>query len=142
LARRLARRRKVQGVKPKITRGLPTLARIKCADNTGARILEIVGTVGYKGRKGRLPSASVGDMVVVVVKKGKNELMHKPMRAVVIRQKKAYRRKNGQWIQFEDNAAVLVDNEGVPKGSEVKGPIAKEAIERWPALGALAATVV
>jgi len=142
LARRLARRRKVQGVKPKITRGLPTLARIKCADNTGARILEIVGAVGYKGRKGRLPSASVGDMVVVVVKKGKNELMHKPMRAVVIRQKKAYRRKNGQWIQFEDNAAVLVDNEGVPKGSEVKGPIAKEAIERWPALGALAATVV
>jgi len=142
LARRLARRRKVQGVKPKITRGLPTLARIKCADNTGAKTLEIVGTVGYKGRKGRLPSASVGDMVVVVVKKGKNELMHKPMRAVVIRQKKAYRRKNGQWIQFEDNAAVLVDNEGVPKGSEVKGPIAKEAIERWPALGALAATVV
>ena len=142
MARRLARRRKVQGVKPKITRGLPTLARIKCADNTGAKTLEIVGTVGYKGRKGRLPSASVGDMVVVVVKKGKNELMHKPMRAVVIRQKKAYRRKNGQWIQFEDNAAVLVDNEGVPKGSEVKGPIAKEAIERWPALGALAATVV
>jgi len=142
LARRLARRRKVQGVKPKITRGLPTLARIKCADNTGARILQIVGTIGYKGRKGRLPSASVGDMVVVVVKKGKNELMHKPMRAIIIRQKKAYRRKNGQWIQFEDNAAVLVDNEGTPKGSEVKGPIAKEAIERWPALGALAATVV
>ncbi|HDD69082.1 MAG TPA: 50S ribosomal protein L14 [Candidatus Korarchaeota archaeon] len=142
MARRLARRRKVQGVKPKITRGLPTLARIKCADNTGARILQIVGTIGYKGRKGRLPSASVGDMVVVVVKKGKNELMHKPMRAIIIRQKKAYRRKNGQWIQFEDNAAVLVDNEGTPKGSEVKGPIAKEAIERWPALGALAATVV
>lgn len=142
MSRRVARRRKVKGVKPKISRGLPTMARVKCADNTGARLLEIIGIIGYKGRKGRVPAASVGDMVTLAVKKGKGELMHRPMRGVIIRQKKPYRRKNGQWIEFEDNAAIIVDNDGVPKGTEVKGPVAKEAVERWPVIGALASVVV
>ncbi len=139
---RIARRRKVEGVKPKISRGLPVRAKLKCADNTGAKVLMIIGVKGYKGRKGRIPSASVGDMVTVVVKKGKYDLMHKPMKAIIVRQRKPYRRKNGQWVVFEDNAAVLVNDDGTPKGSEFRGPIAKEAIERWPVLSAVSAQVV
>ncbi|HDI73679.1 MAG TPA: 50S ribosomal protein L14 [Candidatus Korarchaeota archaeon] len=139
---RVARRKKVKGVKPKISRGLPVMAKLKCADNTGAKVLMIIGVHGYKGRKGRIPTASVGDMVTVVVKRGKYDLMHKPMKAIIVRQRKPYRRKNGQWIVFEDNAAVLVNDDGTPKGSEFRGPIAKEAIERWPTLGAVSAQVV
>ncbi len=139
---RVARRKKVEGAKPKISRGLPVMAKLKCADNTGAKVLMIIGVQGYKGRKGRIPSASVGDMVSVVVKRGKYDLMHKPAKAIVVRQRKPYRRKNGQWVVFEDNAAVLVNDDGTPKGSEFRGPIAKEAIERWPTLSAVSAQVV
>ncbi len=139
---RVARRKKIEGVKPKISRGLPIMAKLKCTDNTGAKVLMIIGVQGYKGRKGRIPSASIGDMVPVVVKRGKYDLMHKPAKAIIVRQRKPYRRKNGQWIIFEDNAAVLVDDDGTPKGSEFRGPIAKEAIERWPMLSAISAQVV
>nr|AOZ56103.1 ribosomal protein L14 [uncultured korarchaeote] len=142
MARRAVRRRKLKGVKPRVSRGLPVMAKLKCADNTGARILQIIGVIGYQGRKGRLPSASVGDMVVVVVKQGKHDLLHKPFKAVVIRQRKPFRRKSGQWVVFEDNAAILVNDDGTPRGSEVKGPVAKEALEKWPSLSAVSMTVV
>ncbi len=118
------------------------MAKVKCADNTGAKVLQIIGVIGYKGRKGRVPAASVGDMVSVVVKQGKYELMHTPLKAVIIRQRKPYRRKSGQWVCFEDNAAILVNDDATPKGSEVKGPIAKEAIEKWPVLSSISAIVV
>jgi len=142
MARRAVRRRKLKGVKPRVSRGLPVMAKLRCADNTGARVLQIIGVMGYKGRKGRLPTASVGDMVVVVVKQGKYDLLHKPFKAVVVRQRKPFRRKSGQWVVFEDNAAILVNDDGTPKGSEVKGPVAKEAIEKWPTLSAVSMTVV
>jgi len=141
-ARRGVRRRKVKGVKPRVSPGLPVMAKVNCADNTGARVCQIIGVVGYKGRKGRLPTASVGDMVVVVVKQGKYELMHRPMRAIVVRQRKPYRRKNGQWVVFEDNAVIITAEDGAPKGTEIKGPIAKEVIEKWPIVGSVSATVV
>ncbi|MCS7102976.1 MAG: 50S ribosomal protein L14 [Candidatus Korarchaeum sp.] len=139
---KVARRRKVEGVKPKISRGLPIRAKLKCVDNTGAKLLMIIGVHGYKGRKDRVPTASVGDMVSVVVKKGRYDLMHKPFKAIVVRQRMPYRRKNGQWIVFEDNAAVLVNDDGTPRGSEFRGPVAKEAIERWPSLSVVSAQVV
>jgi large subunit ribosomal protein L14 len=64
------------------------------------------------------------------------------MRAVVVRQKKPYKRLDGTWIAFEDNACVIVTPEGTPKGSEVRGPIAKEAAERWPTIANIATIVV
>merc|ERR1712128_314466 len=100
------------GNKFRITCGLPVGAVINCADNSGAKNLFIIAVKGYGGRLNRLPAASVGDMVIASVKKGKPELRKKVMQAVVIRQRKAYRRKNGIRIYFEDNAGVIVNPKG------------------------------
>ena len=116
-----------------ITRALPVGAIIVCADNSGARTLKIIMVQGWKGRLSRLPAATVGDQVTVVVEKGPPELQKQTFPAVIIRQKYAVRRPNGSRITFEDNAAVVLkDEKGAPKGTIFKGPIAKEAALRWP----------
>jgi large subunit ribosomal protein L14 len=66
----------------------------------------------------------------------------KIFQAVIIRQKKAYRRIDGVWIQFEDNAAVIITPDGEMKGSEIRGPVAKEAAERWPRIASAASIIV
>merc|ERR1711971_814214 len=85
------------GAKFRIALGLPVGAVINCADNTG----------GIRGRLNRLPAAANGDMVLATVKKGKPELRKKVMPAVVIRQRKTFRRKDGTFLYFEDNAGVI-----------------------------------
>ena len=117
-----------------ITRALPVGATIVCADNSGARTLKIVMVQGWKGRLSRLPAATVGDQVTVVVEKGPPELQKQTFPAVIIRQKYAVRRPNGSRITFEDNAAVLITPEGETKGTDIKGPVAAEASEKWPRL--------
>lgn len=89
------------GNKFKISCGLPQGAVINCADNSGAKNLYVVSIKGYHGRLNRLPSASPGDMIMATVKKGKPDLRKKIMPAVVIRQRKPWRRKDGNWIFFE-----------------------------------------
>jgi large subunit ribosomal protein L14 len=64
------------------------------------------------------------------------------VQAVVVRQRKEYRRKDGMRIKFEDNAAVLITPEAAPRGSEVKGPIAVESAERWPKVAGIAASIM
>lgn len=127
---------------PHIARGLPVGAVINCSDNSGAKVLRIMSVIGYKGRLRRLPSGCVGDMVLVSVKKGKPELRKTILPAVIIRQKKPYRRKGGECIQFEDNAAVIMTPEGELKGSEIKGPVSKEAAERWPRIASASSIIV
>uniref|UniRef100_A0A023GE85 Large ribosomal subunit protein uL14 n=1 Tax=Amblyomma triste TaxID=251400 RepID=A0A023GE85_AMBTT len=105
------------GAKFRISLGLPVGAVINCADNTGAKNLYVIAVNGIKGRLNRLPAAGAGDMIVATVKKGKPELRKKVMPAVVIRQRKPYRRKDGVFIYFEDNAGVIVNNKGEMKGS-------------------------
>lgn len=117
-------------------------ARLECADNTGAKELGIVSVVGYKGTRRRMPKAGIGDMFVGSVKKGKPELRKQIVHGVVIRQRKEYRRVDGMRIKFEDNAAVLANPEGEPQGSEIRGPMAREAAERWPQLAGIATIVV
>lgn len=128
--------------RPSITPGLPVGSLVKCADNSGAQEVRIIGVVGRKTRLRRLPGAAVGDMVIVSVRKGKPELRRQVLRAVVVRQRKPYRRMNGVWVQFEDNAVVIVGPDGDPKGTEIRGVVAKEAAERWPKIAALTAMVV
>uniref|UniRef100_A0AAQ4RDB6 Large ribosomal subunit protein uL14 n=1 Tax=Gasterosteus aculeatus aculeatus TaxID=481459 RepID=A0AAQ4RDB6_GASAC len=82
----------------------------------GAKNLYIISVKGIKGRLNRLPAAGVGDMVMATVKKGKPELRKKVHPAVVIRQRKSYRRKDGVFLYFEDNAGVIVNNKGEMKG--------------------------
>ncbi len=126
----------------KISRGLPVGATIRCTDNSGARELRIIQVIGYKGRLRRLPTAAVGDMVVVSVKKGVPDMRKKIFRAVIVRQKKPYRRANGEWIQFEENAAVIITPEGEMRGSEIRGPVAVEAAERWPRIASAASIII
>ncbi len=126
----------------KYSEGLQVGSKVKCSDNSGAATLQIIGVMGRKGRLNRLPSATVGDMVSVTVKEGKLSLRKQVMRAIIIRQRKPYRRRNGMRIMFEDNAAILVNPDGSPIGSEIRGPVAKEVIERWPELSKLASMVV
>ena len=130
------------GTKFRMTLGLPVGAVMNCADNTGAKNLHLIAVKGYKGRLNRLPAATVGDMFIATVKKGKPELRKKVMPAVVIRQKKAWRRKNGIFIYFEDNAGVIVNPKGEMKGSQISGPVAKECAELWPRIASNANTIV
>eukprot|EP00994_Dinema_validum_P005361 NODE_3494_length_548_cov_905.074148_g2956_i0.p2 GENE.NODE_3494_length_548_cov_905.074148_g2956_i0~~NODE_3494_length_548_cov_905.074148_g2956_i0.p2 ORF type:complete len:141 (-),score=34.68 NODE_3494_length_548_cov_905.074148_g2956_i0:64-486(-) len=133
---------KGQGNKFRVSLGLPVSAVVNCADNTGAKNLYIISVKGIKGRLNRIPAASVGDMVLATVKKGKPELRKKVMPAIIIRQRKSWRRKDGTVIYFEDNAGVIVNPKGEMKGSGVTGPVAKEAADMWPRVASNAGTVV
>lgn len=124
------------------TPGVQTESVLDCADNSGARKLKMIAAIGYHGRRRRQPYASLGDQIVATVKKGKPELRHQIVRAIVVRQKMPYKRANGEWIQFEDNAAVVIDSEGEPKGTEIRGAVAKEAAKKWPAVGKIARIIV
>ncbi|CDR96873.1 ribosomal protein L14p/L23e, putative [Babesia bigemina] len=90
----------------------------------------------------RLPSAAVGDMVLATVKKGKPDLRKKVHPAVIVRQRKAWRRREGYFIYFEDNAGVIVNPKGEMKGSAITGPVAKECAELWPKISAAAPSIV
>jgi large subunit ribosomal protein L14 len=123
-------------------RGIPTGARLSCVDNTGAKIVEVIAVPKYHGTSRRYPSAGVGDLLVVTVKKGTPETRKQVMRAVIIRQRRAFRRPEGTMVQFEDNAVVIVTETGETKGTDIKGPVAREAAERWPRIAATASIIV
>mgnify|MGYP000162012495 CR=1 FL=1 len=132
----------MKAVKASVTKGIQVGSYIKCADNTGAKILKVIAVIGYKGRRRKRASAGVGDMIVCSVKEGDVKIRKQVVKAVVIRQKKEYRRPNGLRVKFEDNAAIIVDDKGNPKGTMIKGPVAKEAVERFSPIGKIATIVV
>jgi large subunit ribosomal protein L14 len=132
----------MRGVKAKITKALPTGARLDCVDNTGAKVLQIIAVKGYRGVKNRYPKAGIGDMVIVSVKKGRPEIKKQIVKAVVVRQRKEFRRVSGMRVKFEDNAAVIVDDKGAPTGSEIRGPVAREAVERFSKIASAATMIV
>ncbi len=135
IKRRILPRRGISG-------GLTIGSMLNCADNTGARRLKIIQMVGYKGRKRRLPTVGVGDLVIVSCREGTPEMRRQLFNAVVVRQKRLYQRTDGTRVQFEDNSAVILTPEGTLRGSDVKGPVAREAVDRWPRLGNIARMVV
>jgi len=130
------------GMRRRISTGLVTGSVINCADNTGARKLKLIQVVGYKGVRRRLPPAGVGDLIIASCRQGTPEMRRQLFNAVVIRQRKPYPRRDGTWVQFYDNAAIILTPDGEMRGSDVKGPVAKEAVERWPRLGTIARMVV
>ncbi|MFW9967360.1 MAG: 50S ribosomal protein L14 [Candidatus Thorarchaeota archaeon] len=127
---------------PRIARGLPIGAKILCTDNSGAKELRIITVFGYKGKLRKLGKAGIGDKVNVSVTKGKQDLRKQVLQAVIVRQRKPYRRPDGTWMQFEDNAAVLIKPGGEPQGSELRGPMAREVTLRWPRVSAIASKIV
>lgn len=163
------------GNKFRTTLGLCVGSVMNCADNTGAKNLYIISVKGIKGRLNKIPGATVGNMVMATVKKGKPELRKKGalgapgwvcarppgftllmadgkmparclravMPAVVVRQRKAWRRVDGGgFIYFEDNAGVIVNAKGDMKGSAIAGPVAKECADLWPRIASAAGTVL
>ena len=133
----------MQAVKARITRALNVESRVETCDNSGAKVIKIFSVIGSKTTKGRLSAAGVADLVMASVKRGRPDMRKQVVFAVIVRQKKEYRRPDGMRIKFEDNAAVVLkDDKGNPKGTIFKGAIAKEVCERWPAIAKVASIVV
>ena len=129
------------GVKLRITRGMPVAGVLNCADNSGAKNLYIIAVEEVRGHLNRLPSASIGDVVLCSVKKGVQKLRKKVHPAVVIRQRRPWRRPDGTFVYCEDNAGVIVNKKGETKGSAITGPVAKEASELWPKISSHAGSI-
>jgi large subunit ribosomal protein L14 len=125
-----------------VTPGLEKGSRITCADNTGARELKVISVSGYSGTKNRHPRAGLGDLVTVSVTKGTPEMRRQVLPAVIVRQRKPIRRPDGTRVKFEDNAAVIVDDNQDPRGTELKGPIAREVAERFGSIASTATMIV
>jgi len=132
----------MRGLSASISKALNVGSYLVCADNTGAKVVQIIAVIGYKGKRRRIPKAGVGDLVKVVVKEGDVKVRKQIFDAVIIRQKKEYRRANGMRIAFEDNAVVMVNEEGEPKGTEIRGPVAREVVERFSSIGKIASMVI
>jgi large subunit ribosomal protein L14 len=127
----------------KVTKSIQLGTVLECADNTGAKKLRLIAVRDYKGRLRRLPKAGIGDVIVCSVIKGKEKLRHEVVHAVVVRQKKEYRREDGTRIRFMDNAAVLVNPKTYePQGSEIRSVIAKEVVQRFSPIGKIASIVL
>ena len=137
----MKKRRAMRLITRKITRALPTGAIIPVADNSGARMVMIISVKGHKTRLRRQPAAKVGDLIVCSVKKGSPKLRRQIVHGVVIRQKKPYKRADGSWISFEDNAVVVTNETGEPRGSEIRGPVSKEAADAWPRIASAARVI-
>lgn len=133
----------MKAITARVTRGLNIGSMVVAADNSGARIVRITGVKHGKSRKGRQQYAKVGDWVKVSVRAGKPDMKGQVFDAVVIRQRKPYRRNTGERVCFEDNAvALLKDEKGNPKGTFIKGPVAREVHERWKEVAKLAQHVL
>lgn len=131
------------GLTAKTVKGVCLGTRLVCADNSGAKELEIIAVKKFKGAHRKLPKAAIGDIVVCAVKKGDEKTRHTVVHAVVVRQKKEYRRPDGSRVAFTDNAAVLVNPKTYePIGSEIRTAIAREIVERFTAIGKIASVVV
>ncbi len=132
----------MKAISARITPGLNLGAMLVVADNSGGKIARLVSVKRGKGTKGRQGCAKVADMVKVSIRKGIPDMKGKVFDAVVVRQKKNYRRKDGERVAFEDNAvAILKDVKGDPKGTQIKGPVAREVMERWPHVAKIASMV-
>jgi large subunit ribosomal protein L14 len=125
-----------------VTPGLEKGSLVTCADNTGARELKIISVEGYSGTINRHPPAGLGDKVTVSVTKGTPEMRRQVLNAVVVRQRKPIHRPDGTRVKFEDNAAVIVDENEDPRGTELRGPIAREVAERFGSIASAATMIV
>lgn len=103
---------------------------LKVADNTGAKLLQCIHVLGGSGRR----YARLGDVIVGVIKvaEPRREIKkHDVTRALVIRQRKEYRRKDGSYVRFDDNACIVLDGKTKnPKGGRIFGPTAREVREK------------
>lgn len=133
----------MQALKSRMSKPLQVGSFVETCDNSGAKLVKIVSVIGAKTVKGRRANCGISDLVLVAVKKGRPDMRKQVVYAIITRQKKEFRRPDGMHVKFEDNAVVVVkDDKGNPKGTIFKGPIAKEACERWPGVAKVASIIV
>jgi large subunit ribosomal protein L14 len=134
----------MKAIKRSNTRGLPIGAKVPAVDNSGAKEVRIIGVKGYKTVKRQLECAGVGDLVTANVTKGNPEMKHTVVKCVVVRQKQDFKRPDGTTVRFESNGVVVLKDEksASPKGTIVKGAVAKEVAERYPSVARLANIIV
>jgi len=133
----------MKAISARVTHGLLIGSNCIAADNSGALICRITGVKHGKVGKGRQQYAKVADLIKISVKKGPPDMKGKVFDAVVVRQRMAYQRLTGERVAFQDNAvALLKDDKGNPKGTQIKGPVAKEVHERWPGISKIAKFVL
>jgi len=102
---------------------------LKVADNSGAKMIKCIKVLGGTRRR----YASLGDIIVAAVKSAEPRRpvkKHDVVKAVIVRQKKEFRRKDGSYIRFDENAAVILESKKNPKGGRIFGPIARELKEK------------
>lgn len=132
----------MKGIAGTQTKGIQNGTQLDVVDNTGAKVIEVITVPGYKGVARRIPSAGVGDLIIASVKKGTPQMRRQIVYAVIVRQRRPMRRPDGTMLFFEDNAAVITSETGETKGTDIKGPVAREAAERWPRVAATSNTIV
>ena len=133
----------MKGLASHIIKTLVPGATITCADNSGAyefRMIQIIGKT--EGRHGKMSAAGVGDIISASVRKGSATYLKKPVRVVLIRQKSQIRRSSGMRIKFEDNAGIMIGEDNLPIGTEVKGAMAREVVERFVKVAGVASRIV
>jgi len=104
---------------------IQSFSRLKVADNTGAKVIMCIRVLGGTRRR----YARIGDVIIATVKSASPDGVVKKseiVRAVVVRTKKGYRRNDGTYIKFDENAAVIIDDQNNPKGTRIFGPVARE----------------
>jgi len=98
------------------------------ADNSGAKRIMVIGVPGRVGK-----FATIGDVVLGVVKDADPAgvvINHEKVKVLIVRTHKEVMRKDGSYVRFDDNAGVIIDNQGVPRGTRIFGPIAREVRDR------------
>lgn len=116
-------------------------SRLKVADNTGAKIAECIKVLGSTGRR----YAYLGDVIVVSIKEALPRGIVKKksvQRAVIVRQVKAIKRKDGSYLRFDENACVIIGGDLMPKGTRIFGPVARELRDRFQKIISLAPEVL
>ena len=132
----------MKAISCKHNRSLSVGSYLTCADNTGAKIYQIISVRGYKGKRRTKPRTGIAGFVKCKVIKGNEKVRHELFTCVIIRATKEWRRASGMRVKFEDNAAIAIDEKLIPRGTLVKGPVAKETVERFPNIAKICSQVV
>ena len=132
----------MKAVSARATKSLNIGSLLEACDNSGARICKIVSIKHGKTSKGRMGYAKIADHVKVSVRKGDPKMKGEVYDAVLVRQMKQWKRNTGERVCFSDNAvALLKDDKGNPKGTQIKGAVAREVQERWKEIAKIAGSV-
>ena len=116
------------------------LSRLEVADNTGAKKVRMIRRIGQNKK-----TASVGDIIVCHVRESSTEASVKKgtvVRAVAVRTRAPMRRRDGSYLRFDENACVLVNDDGTPKGTRIFGPVARELRQKYMKIISLAPEVL